>query len=455
VYAGSKPRREIRRDGPALQQKIASHLRSFAHAVAYPPHQVMIGNLHPDALLTIPRPWHEHPIDNAPATGPAGDILDAASFYSWLAQGDCANIVRFTNPLPPALEASLASNHCMTRIKRLEAEALNANIALGAEPLYLDTNDPIGVILPDHEDDESLTAPVLLENASAKVLGALALRRVLGDSVDLAVDHLLGCGEEAVGDRYQRGGGNLAKAMGELAGLKEAGATDVKSFCAGPVHAMILGASLIAGGLHRRVVVVGGGSVPKLGMKFQGHLQAGYPVLEDVLVGVAIDMTVDDGTSPWLRLDCAAFHGLGRGSAAHQMTEALSLEPLTAAGLRLQDVDRYAVELHNPDITEPAGSGNVPLTNYKILAAVAAMRKEISRDDMEAFIAAHGLPGFSPTQGHIASAIPYLPHAVHGLSKGNLQRVHLAAKASLFLGRMTGISDGASLLLERNPNLSL
>jgi betaine reductase len=295
----------------------------------------------------------------------------------------------------------------------------------------------------------------LLENASAKVLGALALQYLLQDDTGPTVNHLLGCGEEAVGDRYQRGGGNLAKAMGEMAEVKGAGASDVKSFCAGPVHAMILGASLIASGLHNRVIVVGGGSVPKLGMKFRGHLQAGYPILEDILAGVAIDMTVDDGISPLLRLDCAAFHGLGRGSAAHHMSEALSLEPLYAVGMRLQDVDRYAVELHNPDITEPAGSGNVPVTNYRILAAMAAMKKEISREDMDAFIADRGLPGFSPTQGHIASAIPYLPHAISGLKEGNMHRVQFVAKASLFLGRMTSISDGASLILERNPHFSL
>jgi betaine reductase len=116
----------------------------------------------------------------------------------------------------------------------------------------------------------------------------------------------------------------------------------------------------------------------------------------------------------------------------------------------LGDVDRYAVELHNPDITEPAGSGDVPATNYQLLAALAAQAGEITREEMPDFIQAHGLPGFSPTQGHIASAIPYLPHAIAGLTTGTLTRVQLVAKGSLFLGRMTGMSDGISLLLERN-----
>ncbi len=68
---------------------------------------------------------------------------------------------------------------------------------------------------------------------------------------------------------------------------------------------------------------------------------------------------------------------------------------------------------------------------------------------MATFERAHGLPGFCPTQGHIASAIPYLPHAVAGLTAGALRRVQLVAKGSLFLGRMTTMGDGASVVLER------
>src|SRR5262249_59134700 len=97
----------------------------------------------------------------------------------------------------------------------------------------------VGVVAPGHEADESMTGPVLLENAAAKVTGALALRRLLARGDPEPVDFLLGSGEEAVGDRYQRGGGNLARAMGELAGVRGAGGADVKAFCAGPVHALI------------------------------------------------------------------------------------------------------------------------------------------------------------------------------------------------------------------------
>ena len=451
VLSGSKPRREITHDKNGLRQQIVSRLRSFSDAVAYPPHQVMIGNLPPEALSQMERPWHLHPVPNASAEGPGGRFIDQASFYAWMARGDCARLLRFNQFLPDDLASAITANANGAKIQKIDKTSIADAITTGAEPFFMDSPDPVGVLMPAHEEDESLMAPVLLENAAAKVTGAIALSDLLKKHSDPPIDHLLGCGEEAVGDRYQRGGGNLAKAMGEMVSGNIAGGTDVKSFCAGGIHAMILGAALIASGMHRRVVVVAGGSLPKLGMKFRGHLQAGYPILEDVVVGVAIDLAADDGFSPIIRLDCSAFHRLGQGSAAHQMADALSAGPLYAHNMRLSDVDRYAVELHNPDITEPAGSGNVPFNNYQILAAIAAKKGEITREQMPEFVTAHGMPGFSPTQGHIASAVPYLPHAIAGLTTGDMNRVQFVAKASLFLGRMTGASDGASLLIERNP----
>ena len=119
-------------------------------------------------------------------------------------------------------------------------------------------------------------------------------------------------------------------------------------------------------------------------------------------------------------------------------------------GLSMLDVDDYATELHNPEITEPQGSGNVPERNYKTLAALAARRGDIGREAIPQFMTERGMPGFAPTQGHLASALCYLPHAVRRLTSGDANRVHMIAKGSLFLGRMTQASDGMSVLLERN-----
>jgi betaine reductase len=73
---------------------------------------------------------------------------------------------------------------------------------------------------------------------------------------------------------------------------------------------------------------------------------------------------------------------------------------------------------------------------------------------MAGFVAERGMPGFAPTQGHLASAVCYLPHALQRLTTGDAGRVSMVAKGSLFLGRMCQLSDGMSLILERNPSMS-
>ncbi len=444
VAAGSKPRRDLAAATAELRATFTRHLRTFDAAVAYPPHQVLLGNLAPEALYDIPRPWYRRPVAGARPDGPAGCMVDERTFAAWLARADAANLLLIEKGVPLPLPDKM-------RVKCVDRGDLERAVANGAEPIIV-RGTLAAAVLPAHEQDASLAAPVLLENLAAKASGAIALRRLLDDlPTDSKVDFLVGCGEEAIGDRYQRGGGNLAKAIGELAGVGTAGALDVKAFCAGPVHAMIVAGALVASGIHGRVIVVAGGSLAKLGMKFRGHLAADFPILEDVLAGMAIDVIPDDGCSPLLRLDTAATHRLADGSAAHQLAAALALAPLRAAGLALTDVDRFAVELHDPDITEPAGSGNVAATNYRMLAALAVQAGAIRREDMAAFERTRGMPGFSPTQGHIASAIPYLPHALRELTTGDLQRVQFIAKGSLFLGRMTGAGDGASIVLERNP----
>ena len=93
----------------------------------------------------------------------------------------------------------------------------------GATPLLGVDGQLLGAVLPGHEEDDTLTGQVLLENLACKATAALALRHLLARPGAVAagdVRYVMSCGEEAVGDRYQRGGGNLAKAMAELAGVR-------------------------------------------------------------------------------------------------------------------------------------------------------------------------------------------------------------------------------------------
>jgi betaine reductase len=324
-----------------------------------------------------------------------------------------------------------------------------------AIPLYHDDR-VIGCFARSHPEDASLDAAVLLENLSAKASGVLALRHALAttDGIEAEdVEYLLGCGEEAVGDRYQRGGGNLSKAIGAKAGCVNATGSDIKAFCCGPNHAIVVASAVVHARLFETVAVVAGGSLAKLGMKYEGHLKHGMPALEDVLGAVAVVIGTDDRHSPVVDLGCVGKHDIGAGSSQQAIAEAIVTKPLERVGLRLTDVDYFATELHNPELTVPQGSGNVPRNNYRILAALAARRGEIARDAVETFVRERGMPGYSPTQGHIASAVPFLAHARDQLVAGSSNCVFFYAKGSLFLGRMTELSDGLSFLLRRNPNL--
>jgi betaine reductase len=213
---------------------------------------------------------------------------------------------------------------------------------------------------------------------------------------------------------------------------------------------MIHGASLIHSGVCRNVAIVAGGSLAKLGMKFQSHIQGDMPILEDVLASFAVLLSPPARGTPCLRLDSVAFHPVSAGSSPQRMAEALAEAPLKKLGMKLTDVDRYAVELHNPEITVPSGSGDVPRTNYRTLAALAVMRGEIRKENMDDFVRSRGMVGYAPTQGHIPSAISYLGHAMLALREDRIKNALFISKGSLFLGRMTQLSDGCSFLIDPN-----
>jgi glycine/sarcosine/betaine reductase complex component C subunit beta len=450
---GSKPSRELPRD-PELASAFRGSLRSHEQAVAYAPHQAFIGNLHPRQLP--PRPWATRPLEGSSAHGPDGDLLTELELLGAMAAVDEFDLLVLDPAVAERAAQSLARRPSAAGLVRTGGGAGVAEAAAGvpgAIPLRLGAAEEIaGAVRAAHDSDEALSATVLLENLVTKATATLALLHLLHDrGIDPgSIDYVISCSEEAVGDRYQRGGGNMAKAVAGAAGLSQASGADVKNFCAGPLSALVVAGSLVAAGVFSRVAVVGGGSLPKLGMKFQGHLSHGLPVLEDVLGACALIVEAGDGSSPRLRLDAVGRHRVAAGASGPQIMEALAFEPLGRVGLRALDVDDYATELHDPDVTEPQGSGNVPERNYRILAALAVRRGEIGRDGIDAFVAERGMPGFAPTQGHVASALCYLPHALRRLGpEGSAERVMLLAKGSLFLGRMSQLSDGMSVLLTR------
>ncbi len=454
---GSKPMRTLPGD-PELASRFLTNLRSFDDAVGYPAHQAFLGACHPRELP--PRPWVGASIAGAERFAPFGELMPEDEFLGLMAAVDEFNLLVLTPEVAERAAKRLAEHPLAAHLDlaRVSAAAgdVDAALATGALPVHLAPDCLAGALRGAHEEDESLVAHVLLENLACKATGTLALLHLLHDhGVDPSgIGYTISCSEEAVGDRYQRGGGNMGKSIAAVAGLSESSGADVKNFCAAPIPALVIAASLVVAGVFEQVVVLAGGSQPKLGMKFEGHLRHGLPVLEDMLGGVAVLVTADDGVSPRIRLDAVGRHRVASGGSGAQILHDLAVRPLEAIGARLCDVDDYATELHNPEITEPQGSGDVAARNYRTIAALAARNKEITRDEIDTFVTQRGMPGYAPTQGHLASAVCYLPHALTRLTTGPADRVLLLAKGSLFLGRMSQRSDGMSILLQRNGGLS-
>jgi glycine/sarcosine/betaine reductase complex component C subunit beta len=461
IRYGSKPCREIRHNSTSLQP-ILSHLRPFEEAVTYAPNQVFIGNLDPDALWSLPSPWYRNPVPKASRWGEFGEIMPEEEFYGVLKLSDEFGLITLEEVFLEDVAARLKSHPLFRQedLQKLGKGLSKADIEkrLGDHdilPLYTGGNRLVGFLKRPQgdgaEEDENLVPSIMLENLSSRASGVMALRNLVARTCPATeIDYLIGYGEEAIGDRYNRGGGNLAKAIGQLCGCTRATGSDVKAFCCAPVHGLMMAAGLVSSGIFKNVVMVAGGSLAKLGMKFQGHVRHDMPILEDLLAGIAVWVTQDDGKSPVVRLDSIGKHEISSGSAQQAILEKLVVEPLDRLGLRLTQIDKYATEMHNPEVTEPQGSGNVPRTNYRTIGSFAVLRNEIQKSDLDQFVKTHGMPGFSPTQGHIASAIPYLGHAVRNIKSGKLNNTMLLAKGSLFLGRLTQLSDGISILLEKN-----
>ncbi len=210
---------------------------------------------------------------------------------------------------------------------------------------------------------------------------------------------------------------------------------------------------MVKAGLYKRVAVIGGGSLAKLGMKFQSFLEHDLPILDDCLACTALLISEDDGINPVIRLEPGAVGRvpIGAGSTDEAVFRHYLLKPLAALGLKCTDIDRYAAELHNPEIMEFAGSGDVASKNYRKIAAMAVLAKQLEKSEMHSWVEKIGMPGFAPTQGHIPSAVPYIGHAMEAMRRGEIQRAMFLSRASLFLGRCTNLLDGVSFILERNP----
>lgn len=438
---------------------VTNHLRSFEDFVSYPPNQCYIGNITPDELKEkYEFPWYDKKIQNASKKGKYGEILEQDEFIGLMQICDVFDLVVLESQFVENVRAKLENNTLITESlkARLKAgvniEEIQKYINEDHAETLVHNGELVGCIKRAHEVDVNLSAHVICENLVVKASGVLSLLKLIEQTkIDPAeIEYVVECSEEACGDVLQRGGGNFAKAIAEIAGCTNATGSDTRAFCAAPTHSLIEASALVSAGIYKNVVVVAGGCTSKLGMNGKDHVKKGLPILEDAIGGFAVLISENDGVHPIMRTDLVGRHTVGTGSSPQAVIQALILNPLLKDNLKITDIDKYSVEMQNPDITKPAGAGDVPYSNYKMIGALAVKNGEIEKSALEAFIETHGMPGWAPTQGHIPSGIPYAGFAIDQLTNGNLNKVMIVGKGSLFLGRMTNLFDGVSIVVERN-----
>lgn len=439
-------------------KELPAHIRTFDQALAYWPNQVYIGNKTPDELAQIPQPWYDKTCEVNARYGKFGQMMPQEEFLLLMQACDVFDLVKldrdFVAAHKPALEQNeILDESILSRVTEgVELSAVEHFVKEEhAEPLY-HNGKLVGCVNRAHDIDINLSSHVMLENMVSKASSVLAmLHAVKNTGIQKSdVEYVIDCAEEACGDMNQRGGGNFAKAAAEIAGLTGATGSDTRGFCAGPAHAIVEAAALVAAGAYKTVMVTAGGCTAKLGMNGKDHVKKGLPALEDMIGGFAVVITQDDGVSPEFNLSILGRHTVGTGSAPQNVIGSLVTDPLDRAGLKVTDIDKFSPEMQNPDITKPAGAGDVPLANYKMIAALAVKRGDLQKADLATFPVKHGLTGWAPTQGHIPSGVPYLGFAREDILAGKVHRAMIIGKGSLFLGRMTNLFDGVSFVLQTN-----
>jgi hypothetical protein len=436
------------------------YLRTFAEVVSYAPNQAYIGNILPDELKNIETPWYEEEnFIEGGRFGDFGEIMPEDEFYALLKHVDVFDLVKLNKEFIAEIEAKVSEHPILKEMKielgeGEELSELEALLDNHAEPLYLGEK-LVGCVKRAHESDVNLNAHTILENLVAKASAVLSIKNMaLKNDLDLTdVDYVLECSEEACGDINQRGGGNFAKAIAEMAGCVNANGSDVRSFCAAPAHAVVNAAALVKAGIYDNVVVAAGGSVAKLGMNGKDHIKKEMPILEDTLGGFAVLISNNDGASPVIRTDIIGRHKVGTGSSPQAVISSLVTDPLDENNLGIKDIDKYSVEMQNPEVTKPAGAGDVPESNYKMIAALGVKRGDLERKELMNFVKEHGMPGFAPTQGHIPSGVPFIGPAAKMMRDGQIEKAMIIGKGSLFLGRMTNLFDGVSFVIEKNSGV--
>jgi len=164
-------------------------LRTYESAVRYPPNQTFIGNLSPEALSTVPRPWHDDATvsvgSDTPAAGPFGEIVPQSLFYALLAQANVLQppLIALQQGAAERLNRQLACHPVLGRLAGSNPTTAGVDIAAEVEAglaLALQDGERLeGCVRGDRRaeglGDANLDPYTLLEALCSKASGAVAL----------------------------------------------------------------------------------------------------------------------------------------------------------------------------------------------------------------------------------------------------------------------------------------
>ena len=254
-YGGTPAQERKSKPDSEFLRALPEHAQTYEEAQAYAPNKTYIGAMSIDELEKAPAPW----IDNLGTPERSvmfGEIMPEDEFLGLMDICDVFDLIRLEEGFAASVAEKLTRNPVIgeKQLARLEkghpeSDILDVVEKQHALPLYYE-GKLAGCCRRAHDTDENLEAGIMLENLSCKASGVLALLHLIKNAglSPSDIDFVVECSEEAVGDAMQRGGGNMAKALAEIAECGNASGFDVRGFCAGPVASVITAASMAACG---------------------------------------------------------------------------------------------------------------------------------------------------------------------------------------------------------------
>ena len=218
-----KIEKETNPDSEFLKE-IKNHIRSYEEVVDYLPNQVYIGRKTPEELNAFPMPWYDIKDQKGDRHGKFGQIVPQDEFIAMLKIVDAFDLVHLSEEFISAVRPKIEAN-----FKELEPffGQLKGDDISEIDPKdYTLTHEGkvVGYVKRAHDVDPNLNSHVMAENLVVKASGVISAIEMLRDSkIDpTEIDYVIECSEEACGDINQRGGGNFAKSIAEIAGLVNA-----------------------------------------------------------------------------------------------------------------------------------------------------------------------------------------------------------------------------------------